>query len=531
MTTRARIVVIFSALFALFNSFIQDDAYISLRYARNLVEGYGLVFNPGERIEGYTNFLWTLILSIPHALNISNYYFILFTGIALLVACMYYLYRSTLLYTKKEHIAFLLLILLGGNFSFSSYVTGGLETQLQATLFIALIYFCLKTIHQKTSQFNYLLIGLISSLIILNRLDGALIVFISILFVLYTNYKRKKLISRKTFAMVLPIVLLLLPWLFWKYNYYGSLLPNTFNAKVNVELNKSTLILRGLAYISAFYAIYFALPFLVYLYNSIKSNFFSLKPNVDISSKLPLSVVFTYLIYYIYVGGDFMEFRFMVPLLPIFLLTTIRFLTRLNKKALATLVITYLCCSFIYMSTFTTHKFGLESVHYLESHMTAPDNDWIGIGQKLQDISAKGDFKIAVGPAGAIPYFSRLYTIDMLGLNDEHIAKNGLKYRDTPGHFKMTSLDYLQKKGVHLVIGHPIMIKTKELSEFRKKFYEDRRIVKKILPTVPMNFQADKIKIVEIPINNDYSLISWYLNKSDALEKAASKKSIKIITI
>ncbi len=37
-----------------------DDAFISFRYARNLVEGHGLVFNPGEYVEGYTNPLWTL---------------------------------------------------------------------------------------------------------------------------------------------------------------------------------------------------------------------------------------------------------------------------------------------------------------------------------------------------------------------------------------------------------------------------------------------------------------------------------------
>jgi hypothetical protein len=29
-----------------------DDAYISLRYARNLIDAHGLVFNPGERVEG-----------------------------------------------------------------------------------------------------------------------------------------------------------------------------------------------------------------------------------------------------------------------------------------------------------------------------------------------------------------------------------------------------------------------------------------------------------------------------------------------
>ncbi|HKQ60690.1 MAG TPA: hypothetical protein VJS92_05345, partial [Candidatus Polarisedimenticolaceae bacterium] len=37
-----------------------DDAFISFRYARNLVDGLGLVFNAGERVEGYSNFLWTV---------------------------------------------------------------------------------------------------------------------------------------------------------------------------------------------------------------------------------------------------------------------------------------------------------------------------------------------------------------------------------------------------------------------------------------------------------------------------------------
>nr|MBC8422663.1 hypothetical protein [bacterium] len=36
---------------------VQEDAFISFRYAANLLDGHGLVFNPGERVEGYTNFL------------------------------------------------------------------------------------------------------------------------------------------------------------------------------------------------------------------------------------------------------------------------------------------------------------------------------------------------------------------------------------------------------------------------------------------------------------------------------------------
>src|SRR4051812_9442686 len=64
------------AVYALRNSFehegkriftLFDDAMISMRYARNLAEGRGLVWNPGEQpVEGYTNFLWTLWMAVLH---------------------------------------------------------------------------------------------------------------------------------------------------------------------------------------------------------------------------------------------------------------------------------------------------------------------------------------------------------------------------------------------------------------------------------------------------------------------------------
>jgi arabinofuranosyltransferase len=47
--------------------FVCDDAYISFRYARNLVEHGALAFNvvePPELVEGYTNFLWVVVLAI-----------------------------------------------------------------------------------------------------------------------------------------------------------------------------------------------------------------------------------------------------------------------------------------------------------------------------------------------------------------------------------------------------------------------------------------------------------------------------------
>src|SRR6476646_8857030 len=45
-------------------NFVTDDAFISFVYSRNLVEHGQLVFNLGERVEGYTNFLWTVLLAV-----------------------------------------------------------------------------------------------------------------------------------------------------------------------------------------------------------------------------------------------------------------------------------------------------------------------------------------------------------------------------------------------------------------------------------------------------------------------------------
>ena len=49
-----------------------DDAMIAMRYARNMAEGHGLVWNNGEYIEGYTNFLWTLWMAIIHLLPVPE---------------------------------------------------------------------------------------------------------------------------------------------------------------------------------------------------------------------------------------------------------------------------------------------------------------------------------------------------------------------------------------------------------------------------------------------------------------------------
>jgi hypothetical protein len=55
-----------------FRGFVQDDAFISLRFSANLARGHGLVFNPGEPVEGFTNMLWTLLGGVTWALGLPS---------------------------------------------------------------------------------------------------------------------------------------------------------------------------------------------------------------------------------------------------------------------------------------------------------------------------------------------------------------------------------------------------------------------------------------------------------------------------
>ena len=46
---------------AFWYDFVSDDAFIVARYARNIAEGHGRVYNIGDRVEGYTSVLWLLL--------------------------------------------------------------------------------------------------------------------------------------------------------------------------------------------------------------------------------------------------------------------------------------------------------------------------------------------------------------------------------------------------------------------------------------------------------------------------------------
>jgi arabinofuranosyltransferase len=130
-------------LLAWHNRFVQDDAFISFRYADNLARGLGLTWNPGERVEGYTNFLWTLALAGAARLGIDLVLAAHALGLLSCVLTLYATYRLGLVLLASRPWAMVAVVLLGTNYTFSAYATyatGGLETQLQTCLLTVMLW-------------------------------------------------------------------------------------------------------------------------------------------------------------------------------------------------------------------------------------------------------------------------------------------------------------------------------------------------------------------------------------------------------
>ena len=110
-------------------------------------QGHGLVFNPGEYVEGYTNFLWILELAALWGLfgvrpeHAAPWLSIAYTG-GTLAALSWWLARSPTRH-DRGFLAWLALGLLCSSATFAVWTTGGgLETR-QFTCFIVVAVVCL----------------------------------------------------------------------------------------------------------------------------------------------------------------------------------------------------------------------------------------------------------------------------------------------------------------------------------------------------------------------------------------------------
>ena len=127
--------------------FLCDDAFISFRYTRNLLEGHGLVFNPGEYVEGYTNFLWILELAAIWGIfglrpeHAAPWLSVAYT-VATIAAILWWVARLPSL-RNRGLVGWMALGLLCSSATFAVWTSGGgLETR-QFTFFIVTAVVCL----------------------------------------------------------------------------------------------------------------------------------------------------------------------------------------------------------------------------------------------------------------------------------------------------------------------------------------------------------------------------------------------------
>jgi arabinofuranosyltransferase len=192
--------VIFTLLFAWSQRYMHDDPFISFRYARNLADGNGLVYNIGERVEGYTNFLWTLLMTIPHKLGADPILFSHALGLALLGISLTLFYKLGRIVFYRQQSTLLLLLGIILNYSFITSYVNGLGTALEGTMVIANLY-----VYVRLWSGNHPSIceifgtSILFSISLLTRLDLTVIVFpLAVFTLLHLLISRKMALEKSS---------------------------------------------------------------------------------------------------------------------------------------------------------------------------------------------------------------------------------------------------------------------------------------------------------------------------------------------
>lgn len=514
--------------------FVQDDAFITYRYARNLARGEGLVFNPGERVEGYTNFLWTVMHALPEWAGWSTPVFSQLVGIALMVATVAVTLRLARRIFGSEAFAFLVVLVLLANMTFLTYATGGLETMQQALLVVSVAALLLPAPDgaRPAPVARRVGAGVCAGLAVLTRMDSAVLVGTLIVVALVVDWRRSERPERRTLELVrsaaligAPAAAIVVPWLVWKLAYYGNLLPNTFYAKS--AGNPIVPPLYGLLYLFVFFVSYAAF-LLIGRWRRYRTELFAVHGMAQLLVLVPV-----WFLYICVVGGDFMEFRFMVPIMFVLAMTAAFLLDRFtNRRAQAALLIVLLVFSFSHRVMPTIIPYPVLTFRELSHWPNDSTTTWKGRGEFLAEQfpggpDVEGQPTIAVAPLGVLPYFADLPTVDMLGLADPVTAREGYAIEPYyPGHVRMARPQHLVDRGVHLVLAQP---GTAEPVDGRVAYRVSELTF--LYPSVDLKNLPDDAQVIEIPQVNERKWLVIYLQQNDRVDAAIERNDWSVFPI
>lgn len=319
--------------------FLTDDAYIEFRYVANAVAGHGFVWNPPpfRPVEGYTSFLWVLLLKVVWQLTgvdptkSANPLSLLF-GYGTLALAYAFVARMELPSPARRHrLSLAALVLLGTatNRTFLTWLSSGLETALFGFCFTWWIFEGLTPPRLRSERWVARL-GAAAALTALARPDGFLAVVGSVALVAFEALRGR--IPRKKLAMLAPLAIVV-AHVIWRRITYDDWLPNTYYAK-NVRPWPES----GLKYLTSFVLEYgvwvwllLALAFFVVVARSAHSEGRAVSDRAHVV--IPSLVVIGHVAYYtLIIGGDHFEYRVYSYLVPLLFVSAAWFTAHLFRR-------------------------------------------------------------------------------------------------------------------------------------------------------------------------------------------------------
>jgi hypothetical protein len=406
-----------------------DDAMISMRYARNLADGYGLVWNPaGDRVEGYTNPLWVGFMAIFHFLPIPSSKLSLLvqiSGAIFLITNLIFVKKIAESLTNSTLVALLAVVLTAFYTPLNNWGLQGMEVSALLLITSISVWLAMKSTRTNTfSPLIYILLG-VSTLI---RIDMAVIYVVILVYmvIVLPDQRRKNLIwGLGLFAFFI------LGQTIFRMVYYGEPLPNTYYLKVSGY----PIILRIIRGLYVLFQFAWRFNWMLFLFPLTALIF-----RRDREIILLFIVFIAQVAYSIYVGGDAWEHkggsnRYISIAMPIYFISFVyaAYLIKgaiidkmhSDSKYLETAanigLLIFILASMVNFNMILNVR-SLERWALMRQPIFIEGNkEYVQIANALKKITTP-DATIAVVSAGAIPYFTDLEAIDLLGKNDPVIA-------------------------------------------------------------------------------------------------------------
>ena len=307
------------------NAWVGEDSYIVFRSIEQLFAGNGPIWNPHERVQVFTSPLWFVVLALARIFSQDVYLNVIVVSLILWLSTLFVLKAVH----KNDMILLISILLLSSSPGFFDYTSSGLENVLAYLIIATYILnyvglFVLDNsnhLRQISVERRIQIILFLFGLVICVRHDLALLLLPPTIYVVLKNLQ---VFSKKQWA-VFSIISLLPFLLFSLFSlvYYGFLFPNTAYAKLNTGLHQMEVFKRGIDYfISSFK---YDTATLVVILGSLV--LYSLNSSEKFLRYLGYGVLLN-LFYVGYVGGDFMQGRF---LSYAYMVSVILILLRLEK--------------------------------------------------------------------------------------------------------------------------------------------------------------------------------------------------------